>query len=83
MNVRISAGIGHRNDPYVVEKCSAEESALTQVQLLRGLGRGLGELWRIKVWVNKKLKINTDVLHKVALSKETEHGPYAQETSEA
>jgi hypothetical protein len=50
IEVRISAGTGRSEDPYVLEKCRAEEAALTQVQLLRGIGNGLGELWRIIEW---------------------------------
>jgi hypothetical protein len=50
IDVRISAGTGRREAPYVIERCNAEEAALTQVQLLRGIGRGLGELWRIIEW---------------------------------
>lgn len=67
IEVRISAGTGHRNDPYVVEKCSAEESALTQVQLLRGIARGLGELWRIKEWKPCDVGSATEVIRIEAL----------------
>lgn len=50
IEVRISAGTGHGSDPYAIEKCSADEAALTQVKVLRGIALGLGELWRIKEW---------------------------------
>lgn len=50
IEVRISGGTGRRHDPYVVENCSVEEAALTQVQLLRGIACGLNVLWRIKEW---------------------------------
>jgi len=67
IEVRISAGTGHQNDPYVVEKCSAEEAALTQVQLLRGIARGLGELWRIKEWKPCDIGSATEVIRIEAL----------------
>ncbi|WP_237068009.1 hypothetical protein [Microbulbifer guangxiensis] len=33
-----------------MEHCNADESALTQVYLLRGIAKGLGELWCIRDW---------------------------------
>lgn len=62
IEVRISAGIGRRDDPYVVDKCNEEEAALTQVQLLRGIGRGRGELWRIIEWTPCGVGSATEVI---------------------
>ncbi|HRQ96785.1 MAG TPA: hypothetical protein PK440_17575 [Candidatus Accumulibacter phosphatis] len=67
IDLRISAGTGHRNDPYVVEKCGVEDAALTQVQLLRGIARGLGELWRIKEWKPYDVGSVTEVIRIDAL----------------
>ena len=44
IEVRISAGTGGRDDPYVIENCGANDAALTQVALLRGIAQGLGDL---------------------------------------
>lgn len=67
IEVRICAGTGQRNDPYVVEKCSAEDAALTQLQLLRGIARGLGELWHIKEWKPCDVGSATEVIRIEAL----------------
>lgn len=50
MDVMISGGAGRRDDPYVVEKCVVAESALTQMQLIQGIERGMHEIWRITEW---------------------------------
>ncbi|HOF42100.1 MAG TPA: hypothetical protein PLD73_18680 [Candidatus Hydrogenedentes bacterium] len=62
IDVRISAGIGRRDDPYVLDKCDVEEAALTMLQLLRGLGRGLDELWRIIEWTPSGVDATTEVI---------------------
>ncbi|MDD3936164.1 hypothetical protein [Rhodoferax sp.] len=62
IEVRISAGTGHRDDPFVVENCGAEDAALTQVQLLRGIARELGELWRIIEWKLCEVDSTTEVM---------------------
>lgn len=67
IEVRISAGTGHRDDPFLVEKCTTEESALTQVQLLRGIARGRDELWRIKEWGACDAGSATEAIHIEAL----------------
>lgn len=50
IDVKVSAGNGQRETPYVIEPCSASEAALTQVHLLRGISLGLGALLRIDAW---------------------------------
>jgi len=67
VDVRISAGTGLSNDPYVVERCGAEEGAFTQVQLLRGIGRGLEELWRTLEWERHDIGAATEVIRIDAL----------------
>lgn len=62
IDVRISAGSGRREDPYVIEDCSAAEAALTQMQLLRGLGLGVGNLWRIIEWLPCDAGAATEVI---------------------
>lgn len=47
IDVRITDGSGRRADPFVIEPCSAAEACRTQLNLLRGLGKGRGELWRL------------------------------------
>ncbi|MCS6806854.1 MAG: hypothetical protein NZ823_17150 [Blastocatellia bacterium] len=66
IEIRVSAGSGSRDDPYVLEKCDVQEAALTQMNLLRAIGRGLGELWRIVEWApcsigsaNELIRIDT------------------------
>lgn len=67
IDVRISAGTGRRDDPYVVESCGAVEAALTQVRLLCGIARGLGELWRIIEWKPSDVGSATEVIRIEAL----------------
>jgi hypothetical protein len=47
IDVLIERGVGLQSDPYVLEACSAADATRTQLNLLRGLGRGRGELWRL------------------------------------
>ena len=47
IEVKIASGTGLRADPYVIEACSTVEAVRTQLNLLRGLGRGRRELWRL------------------------------------
>jgi hypothetical protein len=47
IEVLLERGSGQRDDPFVIEPCSAAEATRTQLNLLRGLGRGRGELWRL------------------------------------
>jgi hypothetical protein len=47
LEVKIAGGSGLRADPYVIEACSAADAVRTPLNLLRGLGRGRGELWRL------------------------------------
>lgn len=47
VNVLIESGRGLRHDPYVIEPCSAAVATRTQLDLLRGLGYGRQELWRL------------------------------------
>lgn len=63
IDIQISRGIGRRHDPYVVDQCSAADCALTQVRLLRGLGRGLGELWRIIEWKGCDFGSATEIIY--------------------
>ncbi len=67
IEVRVSAGTGRRDDPYVVEECGAEEAALTEAQLLRGIARGLGGLWRIIEWKPCDVGSATEVIRIDAL----------------
>ncbi|MFG1289816.1 hypothetical protein [Xanthobacter versatilis] len=47
IDVLIMGGSGLSTDPFVVEPCSAADATRTQLNLLRGLGRGRCELWRL------------------------------------
>lgn len=47
IEVLVGRGSGLRDDPFVIQPCSAAEATRTQLNLLRGLGRGRGELWRL------------------------------------
>jgi hypothetical protein len=47
IEVLVEGGSGLPDDPFVIEPCSAMEATRTQLNLLRGLERGRGELWRI------------------------------------
>ncbi len=47
IEVKVARGGGLRADPYVIEACSNVEAVRTQLSLLRGLGRGRCELWRL------------------------------------
>jgi hypothetical protein len=67
IEVRISGGTGRRDDPYVIEECSKDEAALTQVQLLQGIGNGLGEIWRIIDWRPCDIGSATEVIQIEAL----------------
>lgn len=62
IKVLISSGHGRQDDPYVLDKCDAEEAALTQVQLLRGIGLGLDVLWRILEWTPCGIGATTEVI---------------------
>ena len=73
IEIQISGGIGRRDDRYVVDQCSAADSALTQVRLLRGLGRGLGELWRIVEWKGCDFGSATEVIYIEAIRFTPEH----------
>lgn len=67
IDVWISAGTGRRDDPYVIENCGAQEAALTQLQLLRGIARGLCELWHIIEWKPCDVGSATEVIRIDAL----------------
>ena len=47
LEVLVEGGSGLRDDPFVIERCSAADATRTQLNLLRGLGRGRRELWRL------------------------------------
>jgi hypothetical protein len=47
IEVLVEGGSGLRDDPFVIERCSVAGAARTQLNLLRGLERGRGELWRL------------------------------------
>ena len=47
IDVRVAGGTGQRADPFVIEACSAFHAVRTQLDLLRGLGKGRRELWRL------------------------------------
>jgi hypothetical protein len=47
IEVFVEGGRGLRDDPFVIERCSAADATRTQLDLLRGLERGRGELWRL------------------------------------
>lgn len=47
VDVLVNGGSGRCNDPFIILPCSAAEAVRTQLVLLRGLGRGRGELWRL------------------------------------
>ena len=47
LEILVQSGNGLRNDPFVLERCSATDATRTQLNLLRGLGRGRGEMWRL------------------------------------
>jgi hypothetical protein len=47
IEVLVQGGTGLADDPFVIEPCSAMEATRTQLNLLRGLERGRGELWRL------------------------------------
>lgn len=46
IDVLLESGEGTRDDPYLIMPCPAAVAARTQLDLLRGLERGRGELWR-------------------------------------
>lgn len=46
LDVNIAGGIGHRNDPIVIRDTNTALAALTEMEVLKGLGRGRGVLWR-------------------------------------
>lgn len=62
VDVRVSEGNGRKDEPYIVESCAAEVAALTQLNLLRAIGRGLGELWRIVEWKPGEIGSATEVI---------------------
>ena len=47
IEVRVNRGSGQRDDPFVIEPCTAAEAVRTQLDLPRGLSRGRRELWRL------------------------------------
>lgn len=47
IEVLLKSGTGSKSDPFLIEPCSALEATRTQLNLLRGLERGRGELWRL------------------------------------
>lgn len=47
IDVLVEHGSGQVDDPFVIEACSARDATRTQLNLLRGLGRGRQELWRL------------------------------------
>ncbi len=47
IDVRIADGSGRKADPFVIEPSTAAQASRTQLDLLRGLGKGRGELWRL------------------------------------
>ena len=47
IEVLVDSGSGLRDDPFVIEPCSAADATRTQLNLLRGLGRSRRELWRL------------------------------------
>lgn len=47
IDVLIEGGRGSRADPYVISPCLADMATQTQLDLLRGLGKGRQELWRL------------------------------------
>jgi hypothetical protein len=47
IEVLVQGGTGLADDPFVIEPCSAMDARRTQLNLLRGLERGRGELWRL------------------------------------
>jgi hypothetical protein len=47
IEILVEGGSGLPDDPFVIEPCSATAATRTQLNLLRGLGRGRGELWRL------------------------------------
>ena len=47
IEVKIAGSSGGREDPFVIEACAAAEAVRSQLDLLRGLGRGRRELWRL------------------------------------
>jgi hypothetical protein len=47
IDVLVERGIGQGDDPFMIESCSAIDAIRTQLNLLRGLGRGRRELWRL------------------------------------
>ena len=47
IEVLVQGGTGLADDPFIIEPCSATDATRTQLNLLRGLERGRGELWRL------------------------------------
>ena len=47
IEVLVQGGTGLADDPFVIEPCSGGGATRTQLNLLRGLERGRGELWRL------------------------------------
>ncbi len=47
IEVLISKGIGAADDPFVIEPCSVLNAVRSQLNVLRGISRGRGELWRL------------------------------------
>jgi len=47
IEVLVQGGTGLADDPFVIEPCSATDATRTQLNLLPGLERGRGGLWRL------------------------------------
>jgi hypothetical protein len=62
LDVRIDRGSGTRGDPFVLDACGEADAALGQLHLLRCVGRGLGQLWRIVEWLPTELGSATEVI---------------------
>ena len=62
LDVCIDRGAGTRDDPFVLDACGEADAALGQLHLLRCVGRGLGQLWRIVEWLPTELGSATEVI---------------------
>ncbi len=72
IDVRIASGMGSRNDPFVLEPCSVEDAARTQLETMRGLGMGRGQLWRTLEWKPCEEGPATEVFRRQAVRFEPE-----------
>lgn len=76
IEVLVQGGTGLADDPFVIEPCSAMEATRTQLNLLRGLERGRGELWRLLEAVSvaptvQRLRIKTVLFTRDEIINET------------